>query len=532
MAMSIDVSNLLSLFSSVTGVDSLQLSESVEASSIEGFSEALIEQIELLQEQGQLSTDQQGLTELQELIGTEETEQLQDFAGLLNDYGKSKELVGETGGKLPLVSVLAKELKKGANKEINIEETIDTLQDVMEHIIAATGFVEEKAVEVTEVIEEAVAFLEGDSVSEEHQYLQEKIAPPLFSTQVEVPGNADTTTLSATDALVTDVLNNEALLQSTSAIQDQTIKSNIVEEQTNIQQVFSKELEKVASDQAAITNTVAEPKNIQQVFAKKIEKEKPVNAVSGNPVISVTNPDKVVEVVTDLEQEFLDDMLKDDQSMFKLGQENHMLDKAKQAEFDLNAFSAISSSAEKPVPNIAADISLLNRQILNSANEIKTEAPPMTRAFNHPQWQNEFSERIVWMHNKSIPAAELRLNPQHLGPISIRIDVSQDQATIGFTAQHAAVREAIEAAIPKLREMLNGQQLNLAEVNVSQQNHSEQKHPQGFFQNEQKQHNNEQGKNFSMDENRTENIENAAELTEEIERGRAVASNGLLNIYA
>ena len=528
--MSIDVSNLISLFSSVTGVDSLQLSESVEASSVEGFSEALIEQIELLQEQGQLSTDQQGLTELQELIGIEETEQLQDFAGLLNDYGKSKELVKETGSKLPIVSVLAKELKKGISKEINIEETIDTLQDVMQHIVAATETVEEQAVEITEVIEQAVAFLEGDGVSDERPNLQEKIAPPLFSTQVEAfTGDIDAT---IPDTLVKDVLINEALLHSTSAIQEQTVKPNFVEEQASIQQVFTEELEKVTPDQNIITNTIIEPKNIQQIVGKKIEKEKPVYAVSSNPVISATNSDKVVEVVTDLEHEFLDDMVKDDQSMFKLGQESQMLDKAKQAEFDLNSFSAISSSSEKPAPNIAADISLLNRQILNSTNESKTEAPPMTRSFNHPEWQNEFSERIVWMHNKSIPAAELRLNPQHLGPISIRIDVSQDQATIGFTAQHAAVREAIEAAIPKLKEMLNGQQLNLAEVNVSQQNFSEQKQPQGFFQNEQKQNNNQQGKNFSMDGNHTENIENAAELTEEIERGRAVASNGLLNIYA
>ncbi len=530
MAMSIDVSNLISLFSSVTGVDSLQLTESVEASSIEGFSEALIEQIELLQEQGQLSTDQQGLTELQELIGIEETEQLQDFAGLLNDYGKSKEWVSETGSKLPLVSVLARELKKGVNKEINIEETIDTLQDVMEHIIAATGFVEEKAVEVTEVIEQAVAFLEDDSVAEEHLDLHEKIALPLFSTQVEVPDDVGGRIQSATDTLANDVSNNEVLLQSKSAIQDQAVKSNILAEQNNIQQVFAKELEAAAPDTAAKSNTVAEQKNIQQVFAKEFEKALPVNPVSNNPVVSPTTSDGVVEVVTDLEQEFLDDILKNDQSLFKPGQENLALDKANKVEFDLNAFNAISS-AEKPASNLVADISLLNRQMLNTASEIKTEAPAMTRPFNHPQWQNEFSERIVWMHNKSIPVAELRLNPQHLGPISIRIDVNQDQATIGFIAQQASVREAIEAAIPRLREMLNSQQLNLAEVNVSQQESSEQKYSQGFFQNGQKQ-NNHQGSNFSMDDSLEKNIENVTELTEEIERGRAVASKGLLNIYA
>ena len=153
------------------------------------------------------------------------------------------------------------------------------------------------------------------------------------------------------------------------------------------------------------------------------------------------------------------------------------------------------------------------------------------RLINHPEWQDEFSERIVWMNNKSISAAELKLNPQHLGPVSIRIDMNQDQATIGFTAQHASVREAIEAAIPKLREMLNGQQLNLAEVNVSQHDFSEQRQQaQNFFQGGQKQ-NNPQTETFSLEDSHHEAIETVLDLTEEIERGRAVSSNGLLNTY-
>ena len=524
--MNIDVSNLVSLFSNVSGLDSLQLSESVEASSIEGFSEALMEQVSLLQEQGELPVDQKDLMELQELVENGEPVQLQEFAGLLNDYGKSKGLVSETGNKLPFLNKLEKNFN-----DINIEDAIDTLQDVMNHIASVTDFVEEKVVEVTEVIERAVTFLEGESVAEEHLDQQEKIALPLFSTQVEVPGDdADKTNLLATEVLVKDLSNDEVLLQSKSAIEDQAVKSNIIAEQTNVQQIFAKELEKSAPDQVAISNTTAEQANIQQVFAKELEKAKPVNPVLSNPGGSATNPDGVVEAVSDLEQEFLDDIVKNDQNLFKLGQENQVFDKAKQAEFDLNSLSTISG-VEKPASNIAADISLLNRQMLNTVSDVKTEAPPMTRAFNHPEWQNEFSERIVWMYNKSVPAAELKLNPQHLGPISIRIDVSQDQATIGFTAQHASVREAIEAAIPRLREMLNSQQLNLAEVNVSQQDSSEQRHSQGFFNNGQKQ-NNQQGAKFSLDEGLDKNIENAAELTEEIERGRAVASNGILNIFA
>ena len=524
MAMSIDVSNLLSLFSSVSGLDGLQLTDTGEAGTAEGFSEALMEQVKLLQEQGALPKDLEGFSELQDLVGaegisklqdlvgakateklqvldvTKEAGQLQEFAGLLNDYGKTKQPITETGNKLPHLSGLDKNFKIN---DIDTEETIETLQDVMQHITAVTDYVEEKAAQVTEVIEQAVAFLQGDSVDEEQLNLQEKMATPVLSTQPEIPSeDVNQTVETVTNTLEKELLTDEDLAQLTPIIQEQ----------------------------AVISNTVAEQKDIQQVFSKEFEKASPGLPVANNPV-TPANPDKVIEAVTDTEQEFLDDMLNKDQGMFKAGQETAMLDKPKQTEFDLNALSA-TNNVEKPVTNnYAADISLLNRQMQSVGTETKIQAPPMTQPFNHPEWQNEFSERIVWMHNKSLQAAELRLNPQNLGPISIRIDVSQDQATIGFTAQHASVREAIEAAIPRLREMLTGQQINLAEVNVSQQDLSEQRNQQGFFQNGQKQ-NNQQGSNFSMDGNNAENIENTLELTEEIERGRAVASNGLLNIYA
>jgi Flagellar hook-length control protein FliK. len=98
----------------------------------------------------------------------------------------------------------------------------------------------------------------------------------------------------------------------------------------------------------------------------------------------------------------------------------------------------------------------------------------MTKPLSHPEWNKDLGERIVWMNSRAIPSAEIRMNPPHLGPISVRVDVSDDQATVVFTAQHAAVRETLEASIPKLREMMSAQHLNLAEVNISQGSASDQ----------------------------------------------------------
>lgn len=104
----------------------------------------------------------------------------------------------------------------------------------------------------------------------------------------------------------------------------------------------------------------------------------------------------------------------------------------------------------------------------DSGSPPKTDVPAMTKPFTDPGWNQQLGERVQWLTDKAVPVAELRLNPQHLGPISVRIDMDHDKASIAFSAHHAMVRDAIEAAVPKLREMLGAQQLNLIDVNVSQ----------------------------------------------------------------
>jgi flagellar hook-length control protein FliK len=170
------------------------------------------------------------------------------------------------------------------------------------------------------------------------------------------------------------------------------------------------------------------------------------------------------------------------------------------------------SGIEKTAPGIAADIVPIHSPVDN-----KTDSPAITRPLTHPGWSRDLGEQIVWMNNKAISAAEIKLNPAHLGPISVRIDVNQDQATIAFTAQHVEVKEAIEASIPKLREMLGAQQLNLVNVNISQNSTSDQGQSQAFYK---------------TPENHEQGIDGVTDALEKSEHDRVVVSKGLLSIYA
>jgi len=63
-------------------------------------------------------------------------------------------------------------------------------------------------------------------------------------------------------------------------------------------------------------------------------------------------------------------------------------------------------------------------------------------------------------------SAQLTLNPEHLGPIQVTLDMKHDQATAVFVTSHEAVRQAIEASLPQLRDMFTQAGLNLGHAQV------------------------------------------------------------------
>jgi hypothetical protein len=90
-----------------------------------------------------------------------------------------------------------------------------------------------------------------------------------------------------------------------------------------------------------------------------------------------------------------------------------------------------------------------------------------------PGWNEALGERVTWMAGNKVQNAELRLNPAELGPVRVQISIDDGHATVNFTAQHPLTRDAIEQALPRLREMLADQGLSLQNANVSEQGKGE-----------------------------------------------------------
>ena len=154
--------------------------------------------------------------------------------------------------------------------------------------------------------------------------------------------------------------------------------------------------------------------------------------------------------------------------------------------------SGIEATDDKPA-KFAATLSAAQvadplsgkNQPLEHAPEVSTTPVVASHAPTHPvqqardsaihlptpvsdaRWTTDFGQKIVWMASSHTQSAELTLNPPQMGPIEISLNVDKGNATATFSSANAEVREAIETAMPRLREMLASAGIELGQANVS-----------------------------------------------------------------
>lgn len=99
---------------------------------------------------------------------------------------------------------------------------------------------------------------------------------------------------------------------------------------------------------------------------------------------------------------------------------------------------------------------------------------PVQPNMQNPAWSQVMSSRVVYMAKEGIQQAELRMNPANLGPVEVKLHVQNDQASVTFLAQQGATREALEQALPRLRESFAESGLQLANAEVGEHQHQQQ----------------------------------------------------------
>lgn len=127
-----------------------------------------------------------------------------------------------------------------------------------------------------------------------------------------------------------------------------------------------------------------------------------------------------------------------------------------------------SQSISSPIGRLTVETPVIQSM------ESKSAALAVPQPVGHADWDDAFGKQVVWMVNQHQQVAEMKLNPPHLGPMEVRLTVQNDQVTALFTSHHASVREAIEAAMPRLREMFAESGMMLGNASVSPDSFSRQ----------------------------------------------------------
>lgn len=160
---------------------------------------------------------------------------------------------------------------------------------------------------------------------------------------------------------------------------------------------------------------------------------------------------------------------------------------AKPADDKPDAFTAVldaarheSATSGKDTPQAAAGISssaAAAAQALAAAQNTAPAAPApaapeVTATVGTPKWQEQVGDTVTWMAKADVHSAEIKVTPPDMGPIQIQVTLEgekRDQAIVQFVAPHPDTRDALENALPRLREMLAGAGINLAGSTVGQQ---------------------------------------------------------------
>ncbi len=90
----------------------------------------------------------------------------------------------------------------------------------------------------------------------------------------------------------------------------------------------------------------------------------------------------------------------------------------------------------------------------------------------------QLAERVQMMLSKNLKNIDIRLDPPELGRMQIRMTMNNDVASVQFTVANHQTRDIVEQAMPRLREMLAQQGLQLADTSVQQQNAGQQQQSQ------------------------------------------------------
>ncbi len=106
---------------------------------------------------------------------------------------------------------------------------------------------------------------------------------------------------------------------------------------------------------------------------------------------------------------------------------------------------------------------------LATGNAIFNGEPTPKPVLGDDGFDQAIGARLGWLADQKIGHAHIRLSPDDMGPVDVRLQLNGDKVHASFSSPHVEVRQALESSLPRLRELLGEQGFQLAHADVGHQ---------------------------------------------------------------
>lgn len=141
---------------------------------------------------------------------------------------------------------------------------------------------------------------------------------------------------------------------------------------------------------------------------------------------------------------------------------------------DVITIRTSAAPSQEPTGNTGSS-ALQTAPFTQMLHEAATDIAPRTAHIGvpvgHPQWGHSLGQQLVaWSHHARTGEmkAELRLDPPDLGPMRVALTIADGVASASFVSAHAAVRSALEQAMPQLHAALASSGISLGQTHVGE----------------------------------------------------------------
>ena len=135
----------------------------------------------------------------------------------------------------------------------------------------------------------------------------------------------------------------------------------------------------------------------------------------------------------------------------------------------VDAFRSEEGDAPTPTGNLLAGVGASNAPLGLARTETVNAMEAPSADLHGGHFDEDIGDAVRWMTDQKIGHAHIKVTPNDLGTVEIRLRLDGDRVHADFSSAQAEVRQALENGLPRLRDMLGQHGFQLAHADVGQQ---------------------------------------------------------------